>query len=52
MQRTYLLPFTQLSTTSVVGTEQIHHTIDDQQLVRAIIHESDDVMQIRSSLIL
>lgn len=36
----YLLSFAQLATTRKVGTEESHHAIDDQQLVRAIIDES------------
>jgi hypothetical protein len=38
--RAYLLPFAQFATTRKVGTEESHHAIDDQQLVRAVIDES------------
>jgi hypothetical protein len=36
----YLLSFAQLASTREVGTEESHHAIDDQQLVRSIIDES------------
>lgn len=39
-RQTHLLSFAQFATTREVCTEQSHHAIDNQQLVRAIINET------------